>query len=53
MSSVCNFQVKGQEESKDYDTQSEASVASTQKRGRPIAKFDVDDTSYTIPNPEV
>lgn len=37
----------------DYDTQSEVSVASTGRRGRPVAKFDDYDTSYSIPNPEV
>ncbi|XP_045158186.2 phospholipid-transporting ATPase ABCA1-like isoform X2 [Mercenaria mercenaria] len=46
------YQVKGQESSKDYDSQSEVSVASLQRRGRPITRFD-DDPSNTIPNPEV
>lgn len=40
--------MKGQGDDYDLDTQSEVSAASSQRRGRPIAKFD-----DGIPNPEV
>ncbi|XP_060560202.1 phospholipid-transporting ATPase ABCA1-like [Ruditapes philippinarum] len=46
------YQMKGQGDEFDLDTRSELSAASSQRRGRPIAKFD-DDNPTTIPNPEV
>lgn len=37
----------------NFDTQSEMSTSSANRRGRPIARFDDGDTLHSIPNPEV